>query len=114
MPPLWRVLERHLEFICVREQIRQRRNEPWETRMSVLVADELPSAFEGVVKPGFWHRLARALDASFANRSKRAMPIEALRRSRRDIERCRRLLRRDVRVPVRSNSAAVAPAGSHR
>ena len=40
--------------------------------MSVLAADELPPAFEGVVKPGFWHRLARALDASFANRSKRA------------------------------------------
>ena len=69
--------------------------------MSVLAADELPPAFEGVVKPGFWQRLARALDASFANRSKRAMPVEALRRSRRDIERCRRLLRRDVRVPGR-------------
>ena len=82
--------------------------------MSVLAADELPRAFEGVVKPGFWQRLARALDASFANRSKRAMPVDALRRSRRDIERCRRLLRRDVRVPVGSHSAAVAPAVSHR
>jgi hypothetical protein len=82
--------------------------------MSVLAADELPRAFEGVVKSGFWQRLARALDASFANRSKRAMPADALRRSRRDIERCRRLLRRDVRVPVGSHSAVIAPAVSHR
>jgi hypothetical protein len=82
--------------------------------MSVLAADGLPPALEGVVKPGFWQRLARALDASFANRSKRVMPVEALRRSRRDIERCRRLLRRDVRVPVGSHSSAVAPAVSRR
>ena len=82
--------------------------------MSVLAAGELHHAFEGVLKPGFWRRLARALDASFANRSKRTMLTDALRRSRRDIERCRRLLRRDVRVPVGSHPAVVAPAISHR
>ena len=82
--------------------------------MSVLAAHETLRAFEGVMKPGFWRRLARVLDASLANRSKRAMPIDALRRSRRDIERCRRLLRRDVRVPVASHSAVVARAASHR
>ena len=82
--------------------------------MSVLAASELHDAFEGVMKPGFWRRLARMLNASFANRSKRAMPIDALRRSRRDIERCRRLLRRDVRVPVGSHPAVVAPAVSRR
>ena len=82
--------------------------------MSVLAAGELHHAFEGVLKPGFWRRLARALNASFANRSKRAIPIDALRRSRRDIERGRRLLRRDVRVPVGSHPAVVAPAISHR
>jgi len=77
--------------------------------MSVLAGDELPRAFEGVVKPGFWQRLARALDESFANRSKRAIPVAVLRRSRRDIERCRRLLRRDLaragRVTFRCHSA---------
>jgi hypothetical protein len=82
--------------------------------MSVLAAHEMPSAFEGVMKPGLWRRLARVLDASFANRSKRAMPIDALRRSRRGIERCRRLVRRDVRLPVGSHSAVIAPAVSHR
>ena len=82
--------------------------------MSVLAADELPPVFEGVVKPGFWQRLARALNASFANRCKRAIPVDVLRRSRRDIERCRRLLRRDVRARVGSHSAVIAPAVSHR
>ena len=61
--------------------------------MSVLAGDEVPRAFEDAVKPGFWQRLARALDASFADRSKQVMTVDALRRSRRDIERCRRLLR---------------------
>jgi hypothetical protein len=81
--------------------------------MSVFAADELPRTFEGV-KPGFWRRLARALDASFANRSKRVMPVDALRRSRRDIERCRRLLRGGVDVPVGFSSAAAKPAFSDR
>jgi hypothetical protein len=68
--------------------------------MSVFAVDDLPSAFEGAARPGFWQRLARALDASFANRSKRAMPVDAFRRSRRDIERCRRLMRSGLRVPA--------------
>jgi hypothetical protein len=82
--------------------------------MIVLAGDERPRAFEGAAKPGFWQRLARALDASFANRSKHAMRVDALRRSRRDIVRCRRLLRRDVRVPGGTNSVVVVPAASHR
>jgi hypothetical protein len=82
--------------------------------MSALAADERPSAFEGAAEPDFWQRLARALDASFANRSKRAMPVDTLRRLRRDIERCRRLLGRDVRVPGGSNSAVVVSAVSRR
>jgi hypothetical protein len=61
--------------------------------MSVFAVDDLPSAYEGAAKTGFWQRLARAVDVSFANRSRRVMPADAFRRSRRDIERCRRLLR---------------------
>jgi hypothetical protein len=79
--------------------------------MSVLPADELPNVFGGTAKPGFWYRLARALDTSFAYRSKRAMPATALRRSRRDIERCRQLLRKCVRMPVASSSAALVRSG---
>jgi hypothetical protein len=90
------------------------RNLSWETRMSVFTADNLPSAFAGVATPSFWQRLARWLDASFANRSKRAMPVDAFRRSRRDIERCRRLLRSGVRVPVGTHAVVAAPAASRR
>jgi hypothetical protein len=61
--------------------------------MSVFAADDVPHSLAGGAKPRLWPRLARALDASLANRSKRAIPVDALRRSRRDIERCRRLLR---------------------
>jgi hypothetical protein len=82
--------------------------------MSVFAAGEQRGAFEAVVKWGFWQRLARALDASFAGRSKHAMSVGALRRSRRDIERCRRLLRRGDRVPVASCSAVAARAVSQR
>ena len=77
--------------------------------MSVLAVHDLPSAFERAAKPGFWQMLARALDASFVNRSKRVMPVDALRRSRRDVERCRRLLRTGVRVPVDPHAALAAP-----
>jgi hypothetical protein len=82
--------------------------------MSVVAVDDLPSACEGAAKTGFWQRLARALDASFANRSKRAMPVDAFRRSRRDIERCRRLLRSGVRVPVGPQAVLAEPAASRR
>jgi hypothetical protein len=82
--------------------------------MSVFTVGDLPSACEGAAKTGFWQRLARALDASFANRSKRAMPVEAFRRSRRDIERCRRLMRSGVRLPVGPHAAVAAPAASDR
>jgi len=51
--------------------------------MSVIPADE-PS--------GFWRKLAQALDARFADRSLRAVPAAALRRSKREVARCRRLM----------------------
>jgi len=65
--------------------------------MSVFAVDDLSSAREGATRPGFWQWLARALDAGLANRAKRAIPVDAFRRSRRDIERCRRLVRSGVR-----------------
>ena len=77
--------------------------------MSVFAVDDLTSAFEDAARPGFWRRLACALDASFANRSKRGMPVDAFRRSRRDIERCRRLLRSGVRLPAGPQAVLAAP-----
>jgi hypothetical protein len=77
--------------------------------MSVFAIDDLSQSFAGAAKPSFLQRLARALDAGFVNRSKRVMPVDALRRSRRDVERCRRLLRTGVRVPPDPHAALTAP-----
>jgi hypothetical protein len=46
--------------------------------------------------PNFWQRLAEALDAYFVNRTKRAVPEAALRRSKHEVARCRRLMHRGV------------------
>jgi hypothetical protein len=63
--------------------------------MSVVPADEPPSASTVAAQPlGFWQRLAQALDEHFAERSKRAVPAITLRRSRRELARCRRLVHR--------------------
>jgi hypothetical protein len=40
----------------------------------------------------FWQRIARLLDQLVVNRTKRAVPAIALRRSDRDIRRCRQLM----------------------
>jgi hypothetical protein len=37
------------------------------------------------------------------------MPVDAFRRSRRDIERCRRLLRSGVHVPAGTHAVTVKP-----
>jgi hypothetical protein len=60
--------------------------------MSVVPADQPPSAGTVAAQPlRFWQRLAQALDEHFAERSKRAVPAIILRRSRRELARCRRL-----------------------
>ena len=71
--------------------------------------DEVSAARDTYVKAYRLMLLARVLDASFANRSKRAMPVDAFRRSRRDIERCRRLLRSGIRLPAGPHAVLAAP-----
>jgi hypothetical protein len=56
--------------------------------MSVVPVDELPGG------AGFWPRLAQALDTYLVGRSRRVVPAAALRRSKHDINRCRRLMHR--------------------
>jgi hypothetical protein len=65
--------------------------------MSVLAADDRTHSFAGN-GPGIWQRLAYAFSANFADHRKRGVPVDALRRTRRDIEHCRRLLRGGVRA----------------
>jgi hypothetical protein len=57
---------------------------------------------------GFWQRFARALDGYLRDRSRQALPATVLRRSRRDINRCRRL------VHAAGVTAAVADIGNGR
>jgi len=42
--------------------------------------------------PGFWSRLVKAFDDYLAERTKRTFPEVILRRSKREIDRCRRLV----------------------
>jgi hypothetical protein len=56
----------------------------------------MPGAADATTKPaGFWQRFARALDRYLRDRSRQAVPATVWLRSRRDINRCRRLLRAD-------------------
>ncbi len=72
--------------------------------MSVVPVNEPPGARTAAARPeGFWRRLARALDAYFADRTKRAVPEITLRRSKHEVARCRRLMHKHVAVPVKAN-----------
>ena len=69
--------------------------------MSVVAIDSRPGARNGAAnRNGFWRRLAEALDRHFADRSARVMPATALRRSKYDIDRCRRLMHRNAMAPI--------------
>jgi hypothetical protein len=66
--------------------------------MSVLLVGEVPRVFAGVAKRGVWQRLARAVDAYCAQRSERMVAGAALCRCRREMNRCRRLVRKPAAV----------------
>jgi len=52
----------------------------------------------------FWQRLAQTFDDYLAERTKRAIPEFTLRRSKREIDRCRRLMHRNAMVPAAVNA----------
>jgi hypothetical protein len=62
-----------------------------ETSMSVIPVNEPPS---------FWKKFAQALDTYLAERTKRAVPEITLRRSGREIARCRRLMHKHEATPI--------------
>lgn len=63
--------------------------------MSVISIDQPPGAGAHAAKrDSVWQRVAHALDAYLVDRSRRAMPAATLRRSKHDIDRCRRLMHR--------------------
>ncbi len=75
--------------------------------MSVVPVDEPPSV-TAAKRKGFWRRLAQTLDEHFAARSKRAVPAATLRRSKHDIDRCRRLMRKNALASVGANFATIS------
>ncbi len=78
--------------------------------MSVIPVDEPPGATNGAAKPrGFWQRLAQALDEYFVDRTKRAVPEITLRRSKHDINRCRRLMLESSMAPVDASISHMSP-----
>lgn len=74
--------------------------------MSVVPVDEPPGAASRAAKPpGFWQRLAQTLDRLCADRTKRAVPEVALRRSQHEVERCRRLMLKSTMAPAEAKTA---------
>jgi hypothetical protein len=106
MPALYRGRSVRLEFI--RGQAQNRRDKSkMETAMSVSPIDELPgAACDATRREGFWQRLARSVDRHFADRSRRAVSPTAVRRSKYDIRRCRRLLDKSAPASAGARQAA--------
>jgi hypothetical protein len=77
--------------------------------MSVIPVDESPGTTSSAAKrEGFWQRLMLALDQHFVDRAKRAVPAVTLRRTKRDIDRCRRLMHKSAAAPSEAGLCRVA------
>lgn len=79
--------------------------------MSVFPIDESSPVFSGVVKPGILQKLAKAIDAYCVKRSNRVVPDVTLRRSKREIARCRRLTRKSSAVRIEDAAAVRVSVG---
>ena len=84
--------------------------------MRVIPADKAPGAAHGAARlRSFWQRLARTLDDYLAERTKRAVPDATFRRSRHEIDRCRRLMLKGALTPAHGlTRARIAYASPHR
>jgi hypothetical protein len=84
--------------------------------MRVVPADTVSGAAHGTARPrSFWQRLARTLDDYLAERTKRAVPDATFRRSRHEIDRCRRLMLKGALTPAHGLTyARIACASPHR
>jgi len=69
--------------------------------MSVVFIEEPFVDTADLGPKGFWRRFVQALDARFADRTRRSVPENTLRRSSDEIARCRRLMRQRLPTPAR-------------
>lgn len=83
--------------------------------MRVIPVDQSSGAAQAAARPrGFWQRLAQTLDDYLVERTKRAVPDAAFRRSRHEIDRCRRLMLKGAPIPAHGLARArVACASPH-
>jgi hypothetical protein len=80
--------------------------------MSVIPVDAPRDTAGGEPMPrGFWRKCAVALDKYFAQRTKQTVPEAALRRSRQDFERCRRLMHKSAMVPGSTDASRASRFG---
>lgn len=84
--------------------------------MRVIPADKPPGVARGQARSrSFWQRLAQTLDDYLVERTKRAVPDAAFRRSRHEIDRCRRLMLKGAPAPAHGlTHARIAYASPHR
>jgi len=66
--------------------------------------DEAAAADAAARPSRFWQRIAQTFDSYLAERTKRTVPEITLRRSKREIDRCRRLMHRNAMVPAVVNA----------
>ena len=79
----------------------------------VPVGEPSVAASIATKREGFWNRLAQALDRHFSDRSKRAIPPVMVRRSKHDIDRCRRMMRKNAFKQVLAPADAGFSGMSH-
>jgi hypothetical protein len=68
--------------------------------LSAFPVGETSDVFAGAAKRGVWPKLAQAVDAYCARRFERTVSDIALRRSKRDLARCWRLVRKPAAVRI--------------
>jgi hypothetical protein len=84
--------------------------------MRVIPVDQSPGAVDDAARPrSFWQRLAQTLDNYLAEQTKRTVPDAAFRRSRYEVDRCRRLMLKGALTPAHGMAhAGVAYVSPHR
>jgi hypothetical protein len=74
--------------------------------MSVFPLEESALVLAGAAKRGVWRRLAQAIDAYCVQRSKRIVSDATLRRSKREVARCRQLMRKPSAMRVEDTTGS--------
>jgi hypothetical protein len=72
--------------------------------MSVIPVDERFGPVNGIKPLNLWGRLAQSLELYLRERTKRTVPEFTLRRSKQEVDRCRRLMPRRSTAPAEART----------